>query len=590
MGAAILLLCLRDQRVTAYRPTSTASAHAAVPSGGIWREDVAGTLTKGAELALAAAALLIGVYIFATTIIMVANCWTVVPNLDQWDNLILAPDKTFSGIVPVGLLNWFFAQHNEHRIAVPRLIFAIDRFFFASTSRFNFTCNMVIQVGVALLVIYLGTRLTARRFSDLIWIIGTVLALVFSAMQWENFLWGFQVQFLGVGLAAVATFATLVLGRPSAGRLLAVIALEAIAVYTLSSGMAVPFLAVPLAIWVGWSRRDVAILSVAALTLLACYLYGYETPRHNSDPLRSITHIASIISYLLNEIGDPFGLTFSEAHIRDAGTWNRFCGGVGIVLLGTATADMIRRRERRGPVPAFIAVAVFVVGMELLTALGRLGLGEALSSRYSTPVLLFWTSLFMIGLIRLGKHNGRLRILAMAAVLPLLFGLAYYQPSFVAMGRAWTLPRLEATTALLAGVNDPAALIHSYPQPSIPNERAPWLRERHLSIFSEEWSDWLGTPLADHVRLADKSKCRGTIDTAAPVGAVDPKGWRASGWVWDNEDHVVPRRIVFADSTGQVAGYALTRFPKPKPASIDAFALLDNRREACPIGHWPAPA
>src|SRR4029077_10059675 len=204
-------------------------------------------LNSGAELALAVAALSVGVYIFATTLLMVVHSWTVVPYWDQWDNLILASDKTFSGIVPVGLFHWFFAQHNEHRIAVPRLIFAIDRFFFASTNRFNFTCNMVIQVGVTLLVIYLGTRLTARRFSDLIWIIGTVLALVFSAMQWENLLWGFQVTFLGVMLAALASFTTLLGGRPNRGRLVATIAFETIAVYTLSSGMLVPFLAVPLA-------------------------------------------------------------------------------------------------------------------------------------------------------------------------------------------------------------------------------------------------------------------------------------------------------------------------------------------------------
>jgi hypothetical protein len=127
-------------RVTAYRPTSTASARAAVPTAGIWRTgNVAGALNSGAELALAVAALSVGVYIFATTLLMVVHSWTVVPYWDQWDNLILASDKTFSGIVPVGLFHWFFAQHNEHRIAVPRLIFAIDRFFFASTNRFNFT-------------------------------------------------------------------------------------------------------------------------------------------------------------------------------------------------------------------------------------------------------------------------------------------------------------------------------------------------------------------------------------------------------------------------------------------------------------------
>jgi len=61
-------------------------------------------------------------------------------------------------------------------------------------------------------------------------------------------------------------------------------------------------------------------------------------------------------------------------------------------------------------------------------------------------------------------------------------------------------------------------------------DRAPLLRERHLSIFADQWSDWLGTLLTDHARLGDPERCRGAIDQVAAVGAADAKGWRASGW------------------------------------------------------------
>jgi hypothetical protein len=471
------------------------------------------------------------------------------------------------------------------------------------TNRFDFFCIIAIQLGLALLMIWIAMRNPDQRIFEKLSIAGAVSALLFSAMQWENLLWGFQVQFLGVDLAALATFATLGVGLPSATRLIAVIGIESIAVYMLSSGVLVPVLAIPLAFWRRWPQRYIVILIVAALALLLAYFYGYQTPRFNDDPMRAIWRMQEVAAYVLSEIGNPFGLTFSEAHFGKPAIWARLFGAVGVVAAAAFTADMLRRGERSGPVPILIVAAVFGLGMMLLTALGRLKFGLALSSRYSSPVLMFWASLIIIAGARLGPHGARLRLPAMAAILAVVSALALYQPSFVALGRAWTLPRLEATTALLANVDDPEALIRVYPAPSVPRERAKLLRERHLSVFSEEWSDWIGTSLADHVRLSDPTRCRGGIDQAGAVGASDPAGWRASGWASDAERQAVPMRVVIADTNGRVVGYGLSGFPRPDvsrgwhghfrvapTASVVAYALLDDGRTACSLGQWSGPA
>jgi hypothetical protein len=152
-------------------------------------------------------------------------------------------------------------------------------------------------------------------------------------------------------------------------------------------------------------------------------------------------------------------------------------------------------------------------------------------------------------------------------------------------------------------VDDPKALARIYTNPFVPKDRAHLLRERHLSIFAEDWSDWLGTPLADHTRLGDPAQCRGSIDGTQAIGAPDPRGWRANGWVWDPAHWEAPRRIVIADGSGRVVGYGLTEFPKgigsraadwhghfaiAPPVSISAYALLDNGGTACPLGGWTA--
>jgi hypothetical protein len=560
-----------------------------------------GALIRGAELALAALALAAGGYVFASTVRMIVQCWMVIPYWDQWDNLILELDKLFWHAIPLDLPHWLFYQHNEHRILVPRLIFAIDRFLFGMTNKFNFFCNLAIQVTLAALMIYVAVRAARQRIAEKLWIVGAVLALLFSAMQWENLLWGFQVQFLGVDLAALATFAALGLGRPSGPRLAMVILFESIAVYTLSSGMAVPFLAVPLALWVRWPWRYVVILSCAALVLLASYLYSYQTPSHLSDPTSAIWQVRDVLLYVLNEMGNPFGLTFAEAHLRQPMILGWLCGAIGVFLLAAFVIAMLWQRERGGPVPILIATAFFGLGMMSLAALGRLKFGLALSSRYSSPVLMFWASLIVVATIHLRRRDARLRLAGMAVMILVPLGLAYYQPSFAAFGRAWTLPRLEATTALLANVDDPEALVRVYPVPSVPWDRTPLLRERHLSIFADQWSDWLGTLLIDHARLDEPTRCRGGVDQVAAVGASDPRGWRVSGWGWDAERRSVPARIVIADASGHIIGYGLSGFPKAGggegggwhghfaaalPGSIVAYALLDNGRMACPLGRW----
>jgi hypothetical protein len=343
------------------------------------------------------------------------------------------------------------------------------------------------------------------------------------------------------------------------------------------------------------------VLSVAALGLLGSYFYGYVAPPGVSDAISAVRQPRELLSFLLALIGSPFGTVFSEANVPHPRNWERLCGAAGVVLFAIAMISMLRRREREGPAPVLGTTALFALGMAVMTALGRLkgGTAQAMTSRYSTVMLLFWLLLIVFAAIRLRPLDARLRLAAMAAMLPLLLGLAYYQPSFAASGRNWVLPRLEGTTALLAKVDDSAALTNVFYDNTL-TARVPFLRDRHLSIFADEWSDWLGTALAGHVRFVDPAQCRGGVDGIGPAGAADPDAWRASGWASDPRHGSVPRRIVIAETGGRVLGYGLSGFPRTgggagwrghfrmtPPVSIIAYALLDDGRTACPLGDWP---
>ena len=541
---------------------------------------------------------IIGIYVFISTTAMTIHGWSPVPYWDQWDELILSDKQLLSP--------WLYSQHNEHRILFPRLFFAIDTFGFAETNEFNFSCNIALPLVLAGLIVFVAHRHVSRRKTDTLWIAGVVLTLLFSAMQYENFVWGFQIQFWGVELAAAASISCLVLARRSWLSLTASIGFSAIGVYTLASGITVPFLAIPLALWAQRSKAQITVLSIAAVSLLASYLYGYVSPAQHSDPLFTIFR-PGLVRYVVAEIGNPFGQIFSalvSSH-RLIMVLDSAFGTLGLGLFATTALVLLRRgRVVGGPQLFFVGIAFFVVAVAFLTGLGRLefGAGQALSVRYASPTLLFWLALAMLAIFEVQHHRPDLRLIATSLSLVLVIGLAWEQSRFVKTGLAWASPRREAMTGLLANVDDTEALKGIYPLPDRLKQLAVQLRARHLAVFADEWSTWLGTPLTSHIRIGNSAECQGGIDLVTRLPVSGTAQWRVSGWSLDNARRAPPQRLVLADSTGRVVGYALAGYASPghekrsgwrghftadKTVSVMAYALIDDGHTACPLPRTP---
>jgi len=538
----------------------------------------------------------LGIYLFVTTSVMVIRGWSSVPYWDQWDELILSARQVFSP--------WLYSQHNEHRILFPRLLFAIDTFFFAGTNKFDFFCNVALPLALTGLIVSVAHRHISRGIADTLWIAGIVLALLFSAMQFENFIWGFRVQFFGVELAAAAGIACVAVGRRSWVSLTASIGFSAIAVYTLASGIPVPFLAIPLAVWAKRSWVQITVLAIAAVVLLASYLYGYVSPVQHSNPLFTIFR-PGLIHYVGAEIGNPFSQflqALGSSHIASEILGLAF-GTLGLGLFGATALVFLRRRQAiEGTQLFFFGVASFGAGAAFLTAIGRLkfGAGQALSVRYASPMLLFWLSLAMLGIIEVQHRRPDLRPFAMGLSLLLVIGLVWAQPAFVRAGLAYAAPRRDAMTALLAKVDDADQLSPVYPHLEPLKALAAELRARRLAVFADGWSAWLGAPLADHIRIGDPAQCRGGIDEVTRLAASGRGQWRGSGWAWDNASRAPTDRVVLADDAGRVVGYALGDYPPPRAgrakhsgwrghfaaenaAAVTAYALVDRERAACPL-------
>jgi len=115
------------------------------------------------------------------------------PFWDEWDGTAPLFEKMAAGTL--GFTD-FFAQHNEHRILFPRLIF----FGLGRLTHWNIRAELFVSWFLALICLFNIWQMTWRSgWKDSIrsfWILFSSSVLLFSPLNHDNFLWGFQIGFL----------------------------------------------------------------------------------------------------------------------------------------------------------------------------------------------------------------------------------------------------------------------------------------------------------------------------------------------------------------------------------------------------------
>src|SRR5690554_6179984 len=127
-----------------------------------------------------------------------ARAYTPVPFWDMWEGTL-----PFYLDVQSGDKGIWWAQHNEHRIVLSRLLFWVDISVFKGAGLFLTIMNYVL----AALAVAVFLKIGRERWRSLDptpqpsgawhgWLLGMLLCVwLFHWMQWENFTWAFQSQF-----------------------------------------------------------------------------------------------------------------------------------------------------------------------------------------------------------------------------------------------------------------------------------------------------------------------------------------------------------------------------------------------------------
>jgi hypothetical protein len=434
-------------------------------------------------------AILVAAVLIAPLFILYAICvyGVPVPYWDQWE-LVPLLQKVHDHTLTVADL---WAQHNEHRIILPRAVMLV----LASVSGWNIFYEYATSYILAVVTFLFLWSMLRNTFQNKppAWLVIAFSLVVFSPIQFENWLWGWQIQFFMTLLGTVVAVWSLQRWPGSLKGLLVAIAAAVFAAYSLSSGLFVWVAVLPMLFFA--KPRNWKLLAgwcLAGAATIGLYLYHYVKPAEHPPLAMFVKYPAEFARYVLTYLGSPLGF----GNLKAAMT-----AGIAIPAVGVVLFILVMRRNRGEFVAIlpWLGLAIQSIICAMATGIGRLGFSarQALSSRYSTLAsLLLLAALVVLArwiAVSRGKQNRLPPRTAIVAILLLAVSLFAYAKCFAygilnLEGRkqhmSWCLSGLKAYPNTSNEV-----LLALYPRIDVIRQRAQTLSELGIIIPKQEKDD-----------------------------------------------------------------------------------------------------
>ena len=470
-----------------------------------------------------------------------------------------------------------FAQHNEHRIVLSRLLFLIDYHLFGGTSLFLVICNYLFAAAIWAVFTRCLLSLNADEPGQDRWVLVAILgAWLFLWAQKVNFTWAFQSQFFLAQLIPLLAFLSLsraafhpkLWSRWFMGALI----LGGLSPLTMANGLFVFPIMFLGAVLLRMPRIQIGIVVICASVATSLYLSDYGAPTAHGSALETlVAQPIAALRYAFTYLGNPgVYIAGSSSLARYASTF------AGLCLAAITLALTIQSISRRPATPVFIGLLLFIIFVgagAFATAAGRVSFGieSAFSSRYTTPVLMAWAALFCIAsphLLRWHHSGSRTPYLAFGAAIVALCILMGSQARALTPMHALKLPKQGAALALGMGIGDDTlvSLVH-------PNT------DRAMTIAQAaalENLGFYGTPELKHAResidqnltTSSQRSCAGDLESYEIID--DEPGYvRIYGWQFRSNTKPQSARLYIVDADAQIVGVALRG--RASPNLIEAY-------------------
>ncbi len=310
--------------------------------------------------------------------------------LDQWGNVTLL-DHWYKGTLTLSDL---WASHGDHRILFPNLIvIALAQF-----TRFNVVFEEYLSGAMLVTATGLFILIHRRRAPSTPFIYYTPLTLLlFSFVQYENTLWGFQIAWYLVTLAlALALF---LLDRPALTGCVFAGAIAATVVGSFSSLQGLLIWPVGLLVLYVHRRQRRSLLIWIACALITATVYFHQLNPPYSNQTYVFTHPIEALKFFLFLIGSVLGVELTNS------PWPVIA--FGAIVLMIAILLVVRYQRRNQQSGSLIGVALICYGVLFAATItqGRAWGGLWAPTRYSTCGLLILAGCYLVVLERAPARN-----------------------------------------------------------------------------------------------------------------------------------------------------------------------------------------
>lgn len=491
----------------------------------------------------------------------VAN-YSAIPYWDMWNGVY-----GFILGIKEGHYSLWWSQHNEHRIVLARLFFWIDYAFFGFKAAFLIVCNyifVVIAGWVFACFIRNVSKGTSKSESAASVLTLFVFGWLFLWTQKENLTWAFQSQFFLGQLIPLAMFYFLAVAaeKQSVGSYAIACALGVLSAGTMANGVVALPLAFLMSCFLPFSRaRRVGLLALAVVIPLIHFSGYSQPPGHGSLTKTLMGDPLGVLRYTMIYIGSPFHTMAKGA--QHAPLIAEVAGGILVLASVLAAVAWLSSHYRSPYVAALLFFILFIGGTAVGTAGGRLifGLGQATSERYTTPAVMAWAALLVVGFSYVRSFSTRGWKLGSVLLIVVSIVLLAFQSTAVRVNHLMNFDRTIGALSATLGIGDTIFIKHLFPSVEYVRGVVPDI-EKHKLGFSNTFP-FEGNAQAIGKKLVTTAfrSCPAAFDQldALPMG----NGYlRLIGWAMDSQNQTIPEKLTVIDANDQVIGFALTGKPR----------------------------
>ena len=289
---------------------------------------------------------------------------------DQWSDIGLL-DHWYRGT-----LTWsdLWASHGDHRILFPNLIvIALAQFTHYNVVFEEYLSGAMLVTAAGL---FISTHRRRSPSTPLIYYCPVTL-LLFSFVQFQNTLWGFQMAWYLITLAL--TLALFLLDRPALTGWVFAGAIAATVIGSFSSLQGLLIWPVGLLILYVRRRPRRSLLIWIACALITATAYFYHLyPSYYSNQTYVFTHPIESLRFFLFLIGSVLGIQSTNS------PWPVIVFGTFVMVIAILLVVKYQRRSEHGSSPIGVALICYGVLFAATITQGRAFYGLYAPSRYST--------------------------------------------------------------------------------------------------------------------------------------------------------------------------------------------------------------